>query len=105
MTSLVAVLTKTCGTLNDVRIFVSKFFSTLLKIKVIYAYEKKRINHVKEMKMCFSKKKQNFFLNSLAASLDIFTLFQLVTKMNIMSMERQTWLLASGRRARPFPAV
>ncbi|CAG9534539.1 unnamed protein product [Cercopithifilaria johnstoni] len=46
MTSLVAVLTKTCGTLND-----------------------------------------------------------LVTKMNIMSMERQTWLLASGRRARPFPAV
>ncbi|KAL4002967.1 Maintenance of mitochondrial structure and function family protein [Acanthocheilonema viteae] len=46
MTSLVAVLTKTCGTLND-----------------------------------------------------------LVTKMNIMSMERQTWLLASSRRTRPFPAV
>uniref|UniRef100_A0A8R1U2F7 COP9 signalosome complex subunit 6 n=1 Tax=Onchocerca volvulus TaxID=6282 RepID=A0A8R1U2F7_ONCVO len=46
MTSLVAALTKTCGTLND-----------------------------------------------------------LVTKMNVMSMERQNWLLASGRRARPFPAV
>ncbi|EJW85484.1 Mov34/MPN/PAD-1 family protein [Wuchereria bancrofti] len=46
MTSLVAVLTKTCGTLND-----------------------------------------------------------LVTKMNVMSVERQTWLLASGRRARPFPAM
>uniref|UniRef100_A0A915PSA6 COP9 signalosome complex subunit 6 n=1 Tax=Setaria digitata TaxID=48799 RepID=A0A915PSA6_9BILA len=46
MTALVAALTKTCGTLND-----------------------------------------------------------LVTKMNVMSMERQTWLLASGRRARPFPAV
>ncbi|VDK71266.1 unnamed protein product [Litomosoides sigmodontis] len=46
MTSLVAVLTKTCGTLND-----------------------------------------------------------LVTKMNIMSVERQSWLLGSGRRARPFPAV
>ncbi|VDP15352.1 unnamed protein product [Onchocerca flexuosa] len=45
MTSLVAALTKTCGTLND-----------------------------------------------------------LVTKMNVMSMERQSWLIASGRRARPFPA-
>ncbi|KAM3724680.1 COP9 signalosome complex subunit [Dirofilaria immitis] len=46
MTALVAALTKTCGTLND-----------------------------------------------------------LVTKMNVMSLERQSWLLASGRRARPFPVV